>query len=178
MSKTKCMILAALFAALTAIGAFVQIPFGITSITLQVLFTNLAGLLLGAKWGALSQLVYVGLGLMGLPVFTQGGGLGYLLRPSMGFLLGLVPAAWIVGKLTETRRTPCRVIAACLAGLGVLYLVGIPYMYGVLNWYLKTDMSLWTVLWSGMLVYLPGDAVKITVIAVVSKPMLRAAGRA
>ena len=70
MTKTRTMSLAALFAALTAIGAFLQIPVGITSITLQFLFTSLAGLLLGAKWGALSQLVYVILGLVGLPVWA------------------------------------------------------------------------------------------------------------
>lgn len=178
MTKTRTMSLAALFAALTAIGAFLQIPVGITSITLQFLFTSLAGLLLGAKWGALSQLVYVILGLVGLPVFTQGGGPGYLLQPSMGFLLGLVPAAWIVGRLTEQKRTHGRVILACLAGLAALYAVGVPYMYAVLHLYLGRDMTLWAVVWSGMLIYLPGDALKIAAVAAVSRPMLRAVKRA
>ena len=90
---TRNMVLAALFAALTAIGAFLQIPTGTVPITLQFLFTALAGLLLGWKWGAISQLLYVGIGLLGLPVFTQGGGIGYVLQPSFGFLLGLIPAA-------------------------------------------------------------------------------------
>ena len=62
---TRNMVLAALFAALTAIGAFLQIPTGTVPITLQFLFTALAGLLLGWKWGAISQLLYVGLGLLG-----------------------------------------------------------------------------------------------------------------
>ena len=56
---TRNMVLAALFAALTAIGAFLQIPTGTVPITLQFLFTALAGLLLGWKWGAVSQLLYV-----------------------------------------------------------------------------------------------------------------------
>ena len=56
---TRNMVLAALFAALTAIGAFLQIPTGTVPITLQFLFTALAGLLLGWKWGAISQLLYV-----------------------------------------------------------------------------------------------------------------------
>ena len=96
---TRNMVLAALFAALTAIGAFLQIPTGTVPITLQFLFTALAGLLLGWKWGAISQLLYVGIGLLGLPVFTQGGGIGYVLQPSFGFLLGLIPAAAIIGAL-------------------------------------------------------------------------------
>ena len=64
------MLLSALFAALTAVGAFIRLPAGPTSITLQFFFSALAGILLGVKWGAVSQLLYVGLGLLGLPVFT------------------------------------------------------------------------------------------------------------
>ena len=100
---TRNMVLAALFAALTAIGAFLQIPTGTVPITLQFLFTALAGLLLGWKWGAISQLLYVGIGLLGLPVFTQGGGIGYVLQPSFGFLLGLIPAAAVIGAMTARR---------------------------------------------------------------------------
>ena len=68
--KTRALILTALFAALTAVGAFLRIPFPIAPITLQVFFTAMAGVLLGPRYGALSQLVYVVLGLIGLPVFT------------------------------------------------------------------------------------------------------------
>lgn len=173
-TEVKSMILAALFAALTAIGAFLQIPLGVTSITLQVLFTCLAGLLLGPKWGAVSQAVYVLLGLVGLPVFTQGGGLGYLLKPSMGFLFGLIGQAWTVGMLTRRERGPVRTALACAAGTAVLYAVALPYMYLVLNLYLGQGMDLLTVLKTGMLVYLPGDAVKIAVVSLLSQPLCRA----
>ena len=67
-SKTRSLILAALFAALTAIGAFLKIPLGALSLTLQFFFTAMAGVLLGPRWGAASQAVYVALGLAGLPV--------------------------------------------------------------------------------------------------------------
>ena len=113
---TRNMVLAALFAALTAIGAFLQIPTGTVPITLQFLFTALAGLLLGWKWGAISQLLYVGIGLLGLPVFTQGGGIGYVLQPSFGFLLGLIPAAAVIGALTARRTGYLTVLAAVLVG--------------------------------------------------------------
>ena len=81
MNNTKNMIYTALFAALTAVGAFLRIPMGYSSVTLQYLFTAMAGLLLGRKWGALSQLLYVLLGLVGLPIFTMGGGLGTFSSP-------------------------------------------------------------------------------------------------
>ena len=74
-NKTRMMILAALFAALTAVGAFIRFPLGTMSVTLQFMFTAMAGVLLGAKWGAVSQAVYVVLGLVGLPVFTMVGGI-------------------------------------------------------------------------------------------------------
>lgn len=177
-AEIRSMVLAALFTALTAIGAFIQIPLGFTSITLQVLFSCLAGVLLGPKWGAASQAVYVALGLVGLPVFTQGGGLGYLVKPSMGFLFGLILLSWLVGLFTRRDRSPLRVVLACAAGVLAMYAVALPYMYAVLNFYLGTEQSFPEVIWGGMLIFLPGDAVKITVTALVSGPLLKAVRRA
>lgn len=177
-TEIKAMVLAALFAALTAVGAFIKVPLGFTSITLQVFFTCLAGLLLGPKWGAVSQIVYVTLGLVGLPVFTEGGGLGYLVKPSMGFLFGLVALAWTVGMLTRTDRSPLRVVLACIAGELVMYAVALPYMYAVLNLYMGMEKTAADVIKGGMLLYLPGDAVKTAVAALVSGPLLRAVKRA
>lgn len=172
-TRIQNMALAALFAALTAAGAFVRLPLGITSVTLQFWFTALAGVLLGPKWGAVSQGVYVGLGLLGLPVFTLGGGPGYLLQPSMGFLLGLIPAAWVIGRLADGGRRPGRTALACLAGLAVLYAAALPYMGAVLRLYLHRDMGLAALLWTGMAVYLPGDLVKIAAAALISPVLVR-----
>lgn len=177
-TETRSMVLAALFAALAAVGAFIQIPLGFTSITLQVLFTCLAGVLLGPRWGAVSQAVYVALGLAGLPVFTQGGGLGYLVKPSMGFLFGLILMAWVVGMLTRGNCGPRRVALACAAGAAAMYAVALPYMYVVLNAYLGMGRSVWDVVWGGMVIYLPGDAVKIGVVAAVSPSLLKVVKRA
>lgn len=176
-SDTRSLILASLFAALTAVGAFLKIPLGISSVTLQFFFTALAGVLLGPKYGALSQAVYVLMGLLGLPVFTQGGGLGYLLNPTCGFLFALIPAAWVIGALTRDRRDFGRVFLAAAAGDAVLYLIGIPYLYLILNFYLGRSMSLLAVLKVGMLVFLPGDLLKILVVAFLAGPLTRAVGR-
>lgn len=177
-THTKMLTLTALFAALTAVGAYLQIPLGAMSITLQFFFTALAGILLGPRWGALSQLVYVALGLMGLPVFTQGGGPGYVFQPSFGFLLGLIPAAWVIGLLAGDGRRPLRTALAVIAGDGVLYLVGLPYMYLIFNAYLGRGMSLFTVLQMGMLVYLPGDALKVAAAALLARALARTLPRA
>jgi biotin transport system substrate-specific component len=165
---------AALFVALTAAGALFKIPMGVTFITLQFFFTAMAGILLGPKYGALSQGVYVLLGLIGIPIFTQGGGPGYLLIPSCGFLFGLIPAAWVIGMLTKKKDGILRLVLACVAGDAVLYLIGLPYLYCILNLYMGKGLSVWAVLSAGMLIYLPGDALKITATVILSKPIKKA----
>ena len=175
--QTRMLALAALFAVVTAAANFIKIPVGVVPITLLFFATALAGVLLGPRWGAVSQVVYVVLGLVGLPIFTGGGGLGYVLQPSFGFLLGLIPAAWVIGMLTRGRPGPVRVALSALAGLAVLYLVGLPYMWFILNVYLEKGMALPALLWSGMLIFLPGDALKITGVAALSRPLRRALDR-
>lgn len=140
--NTRILTRTALFAALTAAGAFIRIPLGYSSVTLQFLCTAMAGCLLGPACGAASQAVYVALGLLGLPIFTQGGGLSYLLQPTCGFLLGLIPSAWVIGLLTARRPPhPLRTALACFAGLAVLYAVGLPYMAVILNRYMGKAMD-------------------------------------
>ena len=175
--QTRMLALAALFAAVTAAANFIKIPVGVVPITLLFFATALAGVLLGPRWGAASQAVYVVLGLVGLPVFTGGGGLGYVLQPSFGFLLGLIPAAWVIGMLSRGTPGPLRVALASLAGLGVLYLVGLPYMWLILNVYLERGLGLPALLWSGMLIFLPGDALKIAAVAALSRPLLKGVDR-
>lgn len=171
--NTRTLTRTALFAALTAAGAFIRIPLGYSSITLQFFFTAMAGCLLGPVWGPVSQAVYVALGLIGLPIFTQGGGLTYLLQPTCGFLLGLIPAAWVIGLLTVHRPPhPVRTALACLAGLAVLYAVGLPYMAVILNQYMGKAMGFSAILWAGMLPFLPGDMLKIAVTAALA-PLLQ-----
>ena len=104
---TRDLILCALFTALSAIGAFIRIPVPLVPFTLQITFTTLAGLLLGSKKGAISVAVYVLMGLIGIPVFTQGGGFSYVLKPSFGFLVAFIIGAKSV-ILENTRCKLCR----------------------------------------------------------------------
>lgn len=176
-NRTRMMTLSAMMAALTAVGAFLRIPLGSMSLTLQFFFTALSGVLLGPRWGAASQAVYVVLGLAGLPIFTMGGGPGYLLQPSFGFLLGLIPAAALAGALSRGEPGGSRIFLAGAAGLGVLYLIGLPYLFFLQNVYLGRGLPVGAVAASGMLVYLPGDALKLVVLAVVCPPLRRALKR-
>ena len=99
--NTRDLILVSLFTALMVVGAFIKIPFPLLPITLQPFFCAFAGLILGSRLGALSQIIYVVMGLVGLPVFTQGGGLIYVFVPSFGFLLGFILGAYVIGRISE-----------------------------------------------------------------------------
>lgn len=176
-ANTKKLAQAAVMAALTAVGAFIRFPLGAMSFTLQDMFTVLTGVLLGWKWGAASQAVYVALGLLGLPIFTQGGGLGYVFQPSFGFLLGIIPAAALTGALAGERGEPRRVVPACIAGLAVMYLIGVPYMGMILNVYMGKGLSVWTIVKTGLLIYLPGDALKVAVVTVTAPALCRSLKR-
>jgi biotin transport system substrate-specific component len=137
-------------------------------ISLQFMFTAFAGVLLGGKRAAASQLVYLLIGLAGVPVFTEGGGIGYIARPSFGFLVGLIPAAYVIGVLSAKRNDIIGTVRACLSGLAVLYLIGLPYMYIAVNYFMGAEMPPLAAIYSGMLLFLPGDALKIAAVSVLS----------
>lgn len=166
----RTMTLAALFAVLTAVGAFVRIPFPLVPMTLQTLFVFLSGALLGSRAGALSQALYIGMGLVGLPVFTGGGGPQYLLHPTMGFLLGFVPGAWVIGRTLEARRKVSFLtcLAACALGIGVIYAMGAAGLYFNLNVVAGKAASFRTVLEIGVIPFVAADGLKAAAVAAVT----------
>jgi biotin transport system substrate-specific component len=166
--NVKEMILAALFAALTAVGAFIEIPLGPVSFTLQILFTALAGIMLGAKLGALSQLVYVVIGLLGLPIFSgRMGGLAVISKPSFGYLLGFIAGAYVIGKIAEGTTKPSfiRLFIASLVGIAVIYAIGVPYLYFIINNVIGKSMTFMAALKTGLIVFIPGDLIKCFIAA-------------
>ena len=173
-SRTHRMVLCALFAALIAVGAFLRIPVPLVPFTMQTFFVGLAGMLLGKKLGAASALLYMFIGLVGLPVFTQGGGVGYVLKPTFGYIIGFVLGAYVTGAIARKVREPShkRLLAAALAGLGVIYTVGTAYFYFMSNFYLGNSISLGTALLYCFVVFLPGDGAMSVIAALVAKRMI------
>jgi len=173
------MTLVAMFAALTSIGAFISIPLGEVPITLQTLFVLLSGLILGPKLGGLSQLIYLILGLIGLPIFAGfTGGLQTVMKPSFGFLIGFVFAAYLVGKIAYLKKesSALHIWLASLGGTIVTYLFGLPYMYYILNIVLGKGLSFSAVFNMGCLLFLPGDILKLIVaslVAIKSLPVIK-----
>ena len=155
--------LVGLFTALTAVGAMITIPIGQVPITVQSLFVVLSGLILGPKLGPLSQLVYVILGLIGLPIFAGfQGGLHIAAGPTFGFLIGFIVASYIIGKITYNKGfSRKKVWLGSILGSLVIYVFGLPYMYYSLNHIMGVPMGISDVVKSGCLIFLPGDSLKM-----------------
>lgn len=167
----RTLALCSLFTALIAVGAFVKIPLPGIPFTLQTLFVILAGLLLGSKRGAIAVLVYIFIGLAGFPVFTGGGGLLYILKPSFGYIIGFALGAFVTGWIAERKSQPStlRLIIAAIAGTAVIYALGLTWYYWIANYYLNTPMGVGALMVSGFLMTLPADIIKIGLSVVLAK---------
>ena len=180
--STKDMALVAMFTSLTAIGAFISIPLGPVAITLQSLFVILSGLILGGKLAALSQIVYIFLGLVGAPIFSGfTGGPQAIMTPSFGFVVGFVFAAYLVGIIAHMDKdlSSKNIWIGSLVGSLVIYLFGLPYMYYILNIIMGNQFSLLNIMQMGCFMFLPGDLIKLIIsclVAIKILPILNSLG--
>lgn len=176
---TRDIVLVALFAAIIVAFGFVPpitLGFVPVPITMQTLGVMLAGLILGAKRGALAPLLVIVLVAIGLPVLAGGrGGLGVFAGPTAGFLFGWVPGALLIGYLARTFTADhmkmaafisVYFIAAIAGGIGVIYLCGILWLW------LITGIPLVQAA-LGSLTFVPGDLIKAAVAAVIAEHVRR-----
>ncbi len=180
--KTRRIIYISIFAILTAVGARIAIPLPLVPFTLQTMFCMLAGLLLGPKYGAASQALYMLMGLVGIPVFTGGGGLSSVLMPSFGYVAGFVACAWVTGtvaeKLSAGKTGPSRrgYLGAALAGAAAVYLFGLVHLYVIVNfWMPGNGMPLMKVLSIGFFSTAGGDVIKAFLSSVIALRIKKAA---
>lgn len=175
--RVRAAVLVALFAVLTAVGALIRVPLPGVPFTLQVPAALLAGLVLGPWRGAASQLAYLAIGLLGLPVFASGGGLGYLLTPTFGFLVGFVAAAFVAGLVAGdlARCGAARLTVALLFGIAATYLVGVPWFSWNLAVYQGKAVPT-AALWKFASVYLPLDLLKAALLLPVVRVIRRRGG--
>lgn len=162
----RSLLLATLFAVLTAVSAMLIIPLPIVPITLQVAVMLSSGLLLGWRGGAAAQAFYMLLGLIGLPVFAGGcGGLHHVFDPTFGFTLGFIPAAAVTGFLGDYAAKMPRYkfagyLASCVAGLVVLYAVGLPALFLNLRYVAEMDVGAARVFQIGLVPFVIPDFIK------------------
>lgn len=161
------MVLCAMLAAQTAVCAQISIPLpsGVP-LTLSILPVLLCGALLGPKWGVICQLVYLGLGIVGAPVFAgMRGGIQVLSGPTGGYLIGYLFTALLVGLLLQAKPTHAMLPVAMLVGLLACY------AFGTVWFMLYASKALMPALTLCVLPYLPLDLAKIAVASLVAARM-------
>lgn len=157
-------------AAALAASARLSVEIGPVPITAQTLVVLLIGALQGSLRGGITVASYLLLGVAGAPVFARGGGPGYLFGPTAptgGYLLGFVAAAFVVGLLLERgwERRPAGVVTALLIGEVIIFAAGLAQ----LSFFAPAK----GLLMAGLVPFLPGEAVKITIAAVVLSRLKR-----
>ena len=171
--STKDLAYIALFAAVTAVlGLVPAISVGPVPITAQTLGVMLAGAVLGARRGFLSQLLFLVLVAIGLPLLASGtGGLAVFAGPTAGYLISWPIAAFVVGWLTERfwsrYNLAWGVLANVVGGIVVIYAIGVPVLAVVAN------LSPTAAIVSGALPFLIGDAIKAVLAAAIAVQVRR-----
>lgn len=175
MSKTKVnvkdMTFCALFTVLIAVGAFIKIPVPVCPFTLQFFFTTMAGIILGGKRGAISVIIYTVLGLVGLPIFAEGGGIWYVLKPTFGYMIGFIVGSYITGTLVEKKGwgDVKHIFVASFLGLLAVYAIGMLYYYVLGNYFVNSPIGLWPLFVYCFLLAVPGDFALCILAAVSTK---------
>lgn len=152
-----------------------SIPLAFIPMTLQTLAVLMIGYLLEPKHAVFTTILYLMIGLIGLPVFSNfSGGIQSIFLPSFGFIIGFIPATYLQSFFLSKQLKPTikHLSIAALIHYVVLYSMGLLYMSWVLNVYLGNQFSLSGILAIGFLPFIPADLIKITVAIVLSKRIM------
>ncbi len=166
---SRAVVAVVLGSALLAVSAHVQVPFWPVRLSMQSFVVLGIGLACGGRLGAATLLAYLTEGALGLPVFQGGAGLAYMAGPTGGYLLGFLLAAFAVGALAERgamRGWTGRVVVLLL-GVALIYVPGVAWL-AVLFGPVKAVAF-------GLVPFLPAEACKLALLALVSAPLRRLA---
>jgi biotin transport system substrate-specific component len=169
-NKTSRMIKIALMAALIGILSYISIPIPPVPITAQTIAVMLAGLLLTPMDAMLSLLIFILLGAIGVPVFSNGSsGLGVLFGPTGGYIFGFLISAGFISYFKGTGKNIYRnLIVTTIGGIFVVYLIGIPWLA------ISYDMTLINAIKAGALPFLIGDLLKVILASFIGKKINQA----
>ncbi|MFB3896190.1 MAG: biotin transporter BioY [bacterium] len=144
---------------LTALSAFVRVPLPFTPVplTLQTLMVVLLGAVLGKKYGTITQMSYVLIGILGAPIFTGASfGLMQLAGPTGGYLIGFIAAAYLVGKLIPKTNS-----VSFLRIFSMMVIGSIPILlFGTIQLFFLMQLSWKQAFIIGFLPFIPGDIIK------------------
>ncbi len=163
--KIKQITYIALFSSLIAIGAFIKIPVGNVPFTLQPLFVMLSALVLDKKSAIYSVLIYIIIGLIGIPIFARGGGIGYIFQPTFGYLLGFLFAVAFITSFKDKMN----LIFVCVVGIILIYVFGISYFVIIQNQIYGKVFTFEFMIINLCLIFLPTDLISMIIAIIISK---------
>ena len=154
--------------ALMAINAFIKIPIQPVPLTLQMLIVLLLPMVFGIRVSFLGILLYIILGLFGLPIFANGGGLSYVLQPTFGYIVGYLFSAIFTGFVSKKFKGFLGNFIGGLAGLFVIYIIGVSYLYYNINFIQNKPFAFSTALKIGFFVPIGFDIIKLIIAAFIA----------
>ena len=167
--KTRNIALIGLYAALLCISAWIRVPFGPIVLTFQVAVVALIAMTLRPLPAFLSMATYLVLGLAGLPVFATGGGLGYVLHPTFGYLIGMVLGAPLGAWYLRSREMNFKnAFIAGIAGIIASYVCGVGYMWALGQFVLGTGTTFAAIMSVALGILYIKDVVLVALIATIA----------
>jgi len=149
----------------------IHLPFTPVPITGQVLGVLLSGVICGGVFGMISQIMYVGLGVLGMPWFAGSKvGITYLFTsPTAGYLVGFIIASRVIGEYTDKyikARTFFSQMKLMLLGMVIIY------FFGAVGLALSMKLDFYSTMVQGVLPFIPVDLIKVLIAASISSSIL------
>ena len=153
---------------LLAISSQIPPPFTPVPATMQTFVVMFIGIVLGYKLATLTVILYLIEGSLGLPVFAKGGGIGYLLGPTGGYLIGFIFTAFFVGHINE-KKDPIVVFLYLLFSVSIIYILGLGGLWN----YMGLDKNFKEIFLLGAKPFLLSEIYKILIITVLSTQLFK-----
>lgn len=172
--KTKDITLTSVLLSMLIICSQIAIPFGPVPITLQTFVIVLIGMIVKPKIAFLTTVLYLAIGLVGLPVFAGGlGGFQSLLSPSFGFIISFIPAATVQSYYLTLQKyhSTKNYIIASIINYVINYSIGLSYMAFILNVYVGNALNFSQILGAGLVLFIPGDLIKNSTAIILAKKL-------
>lgn len=144
----------------------ITIPISFIPLTLQTFCVFLIPIIIGSKRAFFTFLAYIIFGLLGLPIFSNGGGFSYIYQPSFGFIIGFMFTSIIVGMVNENNKKITNYLLL-ITGITIMYFIALIYMAIILNGYLKLDKSFLDILKIGFIPFVLKDMISALIAKII-----------
>ena len=164
--KIKDITMMAIFLAILIVASKISFNIGPIPVTLQTLALALIGFILGPYKGIIVILTYLVMGIIGIPVFSQGGGFDYIFKPSFGYIIGFIPMIFLIGIGRNFQNKSMKYLFGML-GLIIDYIIGVTYMYFIMKYYLNINKDILGLINAGVVPFILKDTLSMILAALV-----------